>query len=127
MARRYENSHNRTKIHEVSEAERGVKDPGYDLHCKAPDDSDERYIEAKGTRGQGEFTLRPTTLREMFVGSNRAKFYLYVTALALTTPRLHVIWAEEVTQEALLEVGEINPDVRGVPVAETINYELLCE
>ena len=126
MARRYEKKHGRTEIHEVSEAERGVKDPGYDLHSRTAAGSDERYIEAKATRGQGDFTLRPTTLREMFVGPNKDRFYIYVTAQALTSPRLHVIKAGEMNEEVLLRVGEIRLDVQHVPVTETVDFEVLC-
>ncbi len=122
MARRYEKKHQREIVKEVTESERGVSDPGYDLVSKGQ--GEERFIEAKGTRGSGDFTLRPTTLREMFTGTNRGQFFVYVTSDALAKPRLHIIKADQLTPEMMFS-GEIQLDIGKVPVAEEVNYEVL--
>lgn len=127
MARQYEVKAGRSQIHEVTEAERGVSDPGYDLKTERIDGSDLRYIEAKATRGPGVFTLRPTTLREMLIGLNKERFFIYVTTNALSSPRLNIIKGDELTREILFEVGEVQLDIRkpAVPITEAIDFDVL--
>ena len=125
MAKQYEVRAGRTDIYEVTEADRGLAHPGYDLWSQRRGSSDERYIEAKGTSGRGEFVLQPTTLHQIFAGPHKDRMFIYVTTGALSSPRIHIIKGDELTQKVVIEIGEIRLQVEGVQVSESINYENL--
>jgi hypothetical protein len=61
----------------------------------------------------------------MFTGANKERLFIYVTTKALSSPRLHIIKADQLTQEVIMKVGEIRLEVQDVPVSETINSENL--
>lgn len=125
MARKYEEKHNRRDIHEVTESERGITDPGYDLHSNKQGTDEERYIESKGTRGAGDFDLRPTTVQQMLVGDNKGRFFVYVTTQALSKPCLNIIQAKSLAGDVLLKVGDIGLSVDKIKVSEVININVL--
>ena len=128
MAKQYEIREGRTDIHEVTEANRGLAHPVYDLrsrHSGSGNTSYERYIEAKGTSGSGAFVLQPTTLHQIFAGPHKDRMFIYVTTGALSSPRIHIIKGDELTQEGVIEIGGIRLQVEGVQVSESINYENL--
>lgn len=125
MAWRYEEKHGRKNIHEVTESEKGMIDPGYDLHSKGEDSGDERYIEVKGTRGTGDFDLRPTTVQQMLVGPNKHRFFVYVTSQALSNPYLNIIEAKSLAGEVLLNVGNIHLSLDKVKVSEVADANVL--
>ena len=51
--------------------------------------------------------------------------FIYVTTGALSSPRIHIIKGDELTQKVVIEIGEIRLQVEGVQVSESINYENL--
>lgn len=107
MAKRYEIAQGRGVIAEVTESEKGVLKSGYDLLSSRTAGDDERLIEAKGTKGPGEFTLLRSSIHQILRGERRDRFFVYVTSSALTSPRLHVIRGSELTEDVLLEIGSV--------------------
>jgi len=125
LAKYYETKSGRGEIHEVTEAERGVDDLGYDLKTRQegqPTGTYERFIEAKGTRGSGNFELKPGSLKQIF-GAGQEQFFIYVTTEALSSPRLNIIKAVELSPELLFGVGDLQLQLEKMPVSESISLE----
>ena len=125
MARQHEEKDGRKDIDEVKESEKGITKKGYDLRSRKQGTDEERYIEAKGTRGAGDFDLRPTTVEQMLVGDNKDRFFVYVTTQALSTPKLNIIEAKSLAGDVLLKVGDIRLTVEKVKVSKVVDANVL--
>lgn len=123
VARWYEEREGRKDIHEVTEAEAGVSVSGYDLRARTAEGGQTRFVEAKGTRGDGEFVLRPTTRKQMLLEEKRDRFYVYVTTGALSAPRLHILGPEQLTAHLLI-AGDLVLHVRRATGAEVVQVPL---
>ncbi|HSW63848.1 MAG TPA: DUF3883 domain-containing protein [Dissulfurispiraceae bacterium] len=101
----------------VLEVERGQ---GYDLKSQEPDGK-LRLIEVKGSRGDGPFTFRSTTLQKAFLPSHRDQFYFYLVTDALTKPLLHVVHARTIDPQCLVSyITNANLNLKDLPVEYSV-------